>query len=199
MIDPNQEADFSAIPGMPDDDTLRDEIVSTGNWTHWNPYGSGEREPFDPKAHPEATVQRVLGARLTSGPGPHANKFQRTVWEQWHRTAELDKEQERILATLDEVDGYDPVTGDGIPAVQSPEKRRAMQYRLAEIADDKARLEGEAGQRALEKALQASIKDRKARLRREYIQAEAKRRAASSTIEDEIERAAAGYRRAGRK
>lgn len=193
----DQETEFDDIPGMPNDDELRDELVKTGSPYHWNPFNGGPRDPDELANLPEEAAKRVLDARSEVGPGPNGNKYQRAIHDRYRRTQELGREYERLDSDLNEVGGYDPGTGEEIPAIQSPQRRRAMRIRMQEIAGEMGRIKGEPGDRKLEKALNEAIKDRKVAFRRQYIQTEAKRRAAQSNLDAEIERAAEGYRKAG--
>lgn len=187
--------DFDSIPGMPSDESIKANILKSGGLENWNPYGSEKREPTDFSALPEKTAAKVMEARLVSGPGPHANPWQVALWEHHRREADLDKEQKRILSDLEAVRGYDPSTGEGIPAINSEQRRKALNYRLLEISEDRERLAGAPGQMQLEKAMADAIHREKVRLKREYIQMEAKRRASAAAMDEEIENAASGYRK----
>lgn len=187
--------EFSGIPDMPSDDDIRAELLRTGSIEHWNPTGSPNREPIDLASLSETARARVVEARVIAGPGPNATPWQRAIHAQYQRMAELEQEQSRILAQLDEVRGYDPETGKPIPMLSSPERRKALSYRLAEIADDKARIEGEPGQRKLEKELAKAVVAEKRRIKHAYMIAEAKRRAAVSEMDAEIDRLADGFRK----
>lgn len=191
----DNEDEFAGIPDMPSDESLKAEIIKTGGPENWNPYGSKKREPTDFSALPEKTAERVVEARMVSGPGPHANPWQVALWEHHKREADLDKEQRRILSDLDAVRGYDPSTGEGIPAITSEQRRKALHYRLLEISEDRERLAGAPGQMRLEKAMADAIRKAKIGIKRKYVQAEAKRRVAAAAMEEEIENAARGYRK----
>ena len=195
MAETANDDDFASIPGMPSDESIKANLLKTGGPESWNPYGSEKREPTDFSALPEKTAAKVLEARMVSGPGPHANPWQVAVWDQWRREADLEKEQARILADLDEVRGFDPDTGKGIPAIGSEQRRKAMSYRLLEISGERERLAGAPGQMQLQKAMSEAIQNEKARIKREYILSEAKRRAAADAMDEEIAAAAAGYRK----
>ena len=193
--DTQNDDEFAGIPNMPSDESLRKELLRTGSVEHWNVRNAANFTPTDFSQLPKETAERVLAARLATGPGAHANAWQQAVWGQWRREAELDKEEQRILQQLEEVRGYDPTTGKGIPAITSPEKRKALGNRLYEIADDKARIAGEPGQQELTKALNNAVYADKVRHRNAYIQAEAKRRAAQSETEALIDKLAVNYRK----
>jgi hypothetical protein len=195
MIENNEEDEFAGIPDMPSDESIRDSLLKTGGVEHWDPFGSGQREPVDFSKMPKAAAEKIAEARLAAGPGPRGTPWQHAVHQQWKRKAELEREHERILSGLEDVRGYDPETGKGIPLISSPERRKAMMYRLQTIAEDMDRLEGEAGQRSLEREMAKAIKAAKVRHKQAYIQAEAKRRAQADATEEAIKRAADGYRK----
>lgn len=185
------------IPGMPSDEDLRSEISKTGSPRYWNPFGDAETNTTDLSALAPEAATRVMNARLAAGPGPHGNKYQWAVFERHRKAQELVREYEQLDGGLNEVGGYDPGTGAEIPAIQSPERRRAMNLRMQQITGELARIKGEPGERKLEEALKEAIKARKVAYRRQYVQSEAKRRAAQSALDAEIEKAAEGYRSAG--
>jgi hypothetical protein len=194
MID-NEDDEFSGIPDMPSDDSIRDDLLKTGGIEHWDPFGSGNREPVDFSKLSKDAAERVVEARLVAGPGPRGTPWQHAVHEQWKRQADLEKEKRRLLSQLDEVSGYDPQTGKGIPNISNPQRRKTMHYRLLEIVEDIDRIEGEPGQRKLEAEMKKAIHARKVALKRAYIQSAAKRRAAEEETEEAIKRAAEGYRK----
>jgi hypothetical protein len=176
---------------MPSAESIRAKLLKTGGPEHWRPHGEPDGTATDFASLGEAG-KRVLEARLQLGPGPKGTEWQHALWEYNQKFAELDKEQTWIEQQLDEVKGYDPATGKGIPAINE-DKRKALYARLTNIVDERVRLEGEPGQRALDKKLDEAVRAEQRRLKRSYMMAEAKRRAAEKATEDEIERLAANY------
>lgn len=192
----NQEDEFAGIPEMPSDENIRAELLRTGGPEHWNPFGEDKRAPTDFHRLPKDIADKVIRARLAAGPGPNGTEWQHVIWEQHRRMAELDKEHDAIVAQLEEVRSFDPKTGKPVAmAISSPERRKAMGARLLEIADEQARIEGEPGQRKMEKKLAEAVLAEKRKIKNAYILKEAKRRAASSLTEDAIERLASGFRK----
>lgn len=197
MNDTKDQEDFSSIPNMPSPDEIRESLLATGGPEHWNPFGSDEREPVDFGSLDAKTANRVLEARMVAGPGPRGTPWQHAMWQHHKREADLENEHRRILESLDEVGSYDPESGKGIPAIQSPQKRKALGYRLLSISDELSRLRGESGKAKLERQLSEAVEAEQKRIRNAYIQAEAKRRAKQDALEAEIEAAKSGYRKAG--
>jgi hypothetical protein len=182
---------FDSIPNMPSAATIRAELLKTGGPEYWRPHGQPDGTATDFASLGEAG-KRVIEARMQLGPGPRGTEWQHALWEHNHQLAELDKEQARIEQALDEVKGFDPETGKGIPAI-NPDRRKALYHALAQVVDERVRLEGEPGRDALDKKLDAAVKARQRQIKREYMLSEAKRRAAAKAMDDEIERLAANY------
>lgn len=182
------------IPGMPSDDEIRAELWRTGDVPYWRPTGTFDGTATDFSAMPPGVADKVIQARLQLGPGDTGTPWQIALFDHQRRIINLEKEQARITDELTAVSSFDPATGEGISAA-SPNRQKALTNRLSEVGDELRRLHGEPGRLKLQKALDEAVKVQKARYRREYVQAEAKRRAAADTLEGEIERAAAGYRK----
>jgi hypothetical protein len=182
---------FDAIPGMPSAESIRTELLKTGDPQYWRPHGEPDGTATDFASLGEAG-KRVLEARLQLGPGQKGTEWQHALWEHNYKLAELDKEQARIEQELDAVKGYDPVTGKGIPAI-STERKRSLWHALAQIVDERVRLEGEPGRDALNKKLDEAVKARQLQFKRQYILSEAKRRAAANAMDEEIDRLAANF------
>ena len=185
--------DFDHIPDMPSAESVREKLVATMGPEHWNPFGAGERPPVNFGDLPEKTAQNLLKARMEAGPGPNGSKAQHALWEHWKKEAKLESERSRIHNDLDAVNGYDPVTGKGIPAIQSPQKRKAMHYRLLTIEEDLERHLGEPGKKRLEKAIDAAVHAERVSIKQNYMLAEAKRRAKAEADEAEINRLKDGF------
>lgn len=189
------------IPNAPSDDEIRAELRRTSSPLFWKPFGTVEEgngfngQPTDFSGLSPEAREKVLNARLRAGPGPTGTPYQHALWN-WHKEqAALEKERDTIMARMTDVT-YDPITGEGISKA-SADQMRTDSYRLSQVQAELERRQGPAGEIALERALTKAVAEQKARLRREYIQTEAKRRAAQSTLEEEIERAAASYRKGG--
>src|SRR5690606_34109611 len=99
----SDDDEFTGIPDMPSDDSIRSEVIRTGGIEHWNPRGAARTGPVDFTALSKDMANKVLAARLAMGPGPNANAFQHAIWDQHRRIAELDNEHDRIVKQLDEV------------------------------------------------------------------------------------------------
>ena len=184
------------IPGMPSDDEIRDRILATAGPEHWNPYGSEPRDPAALKDLSPEAAKRVLEARLVVGPGPNGNKYQHAIHDQKRLADSLSAEFARLEAQLNEVASYDSSTGKAISAIQSPERRRAMAIRQSQITGELRRIRSESGSIKLERAMADAVKAEKMLFRRKHIQAEAKRLAAQSALNAEIEEMAKGYSKA---
>jgi hypothetical protein len=176
---------------MPSAERIRAELLKTGDPQYWRPHGEPDGTATDFASLGEAG-KRVLEARLQLGPGPRGTEWQKALWEHNRQLAELDKEQARIEQELDAVKGYDPETGKGIPAI-STDRRRSLYHALANVVDERVRLEGEPGRDALDRKLDEAVKARRLQFKRQYILSEAKRRAAAKAMDDEIDRLAANY------
>jgi hypothetical protein len=109
--------------------------------------------------------------------------------------AELETEKEKLLGQLDEARSFDPSTGEAIPMIDIPERRKAIVARIGDIVDEQARIEGEPGRIKLDKKLAEAVIAEKRKIKQAYIVSEAKRRAASSVMDEEIERLASGFRK----
>lgn len=182
------------IPGAPSADEIRAEIERTALPAFWRPHGPQDGTATDLSGLSEREATRLLEARYLTGPGPSANALQREIHSQALRKDALVAERNRLADELSANRSYDPVTGEGISMV-SPERAKGITDRLSEINDELSRIAGVPGQLALEKALAKAVADRQAAYRAEYVQAEAKRRAASDALEADIERAAEGFRK----
>jgi hypothetical protein len=182
---------FDSVPGMPSADRIRADLLKTGSPAYWRPHGEPDGTATDFASLGDAGP-RVLQARMQTGPGPKGTAWQWAVWEHHKALAELDKEQARIEQELDAVKGYDPKTGEGLKAI-SQDRRKALYHLLANVVDERVRLEGEPGQAALDRKLDEAVRAEQRRFKQQYILSEANRRAAAKSMDDEIERLAANY------
>mgnify|MGYP001765446629 CR=1 FL=1 len=191
--------DYEQIPGMPGDEAIRAELVRTGGPAYWRPFGTAEEgngyngRETDFSTVTEEAKAKILSTRLRVGPGPTGTPYQHALWEHHNRQIALEKEAAEILERMTAVI-YDPVTGEGISKAPT-DQVQADSHRLSQIRAELERHRGAAGELKLERALAKAVEAEKARYRHEYVLAEAKRRAAQSSLDEEIERRAAGYRR----
>lgn len=189
------------IPGMPSDDAIRAELRRTGGPAYWKPFGTAEAgNGYDGRPTDFSTVspeakEKILSARLQVGPGPTGTPYQHALWAYHNEQIALEKESAQTLERMTAAT-YDRETGEAI-LTSTHDQRQADSYRLSQIEAELERRRGPVGEARLERALTKAVEAEKARYRREYIQAEAKRRAAQSALNDEIEQAAANYRKGG--
>lgn len=125
------------------------------------------REAREAELVTNAVSNLALDARVRQGPGVGANAYQVEMFAQANQLRQLDQEQARIMAQLDEFDGYktgavDPATGQ--PTAEKifryqGDRRKALELRLGEIAREAADLEGPAGDRRMRKALEKAVDD----------------------------------------
>ena len=187
------------IPGAPSEAAIRAELVRTGGVEYWKPLGTAEEgngyngQPTDFSTVSPEAKNKILSARLQLGPGPTGTPYQHALWQHQRRLAALESERDSIYERMSAVT-YDPDTGEGISKA-SEDETKANSYRLSQVLAEIKLHEGAAGELKLQRALEKAVQSEKARYRREYVQAEAKRRAAADTLEGEIERAVAGYRK----
>jgi hypothetical protein len=186
--------DFDSIPGMPADDHIRADLLRTAGPEYWRPNGIPDGTPTDFAGVSEEAMNKVLGARILQGPGPHGTPYQWALWEQHQRSIELEKEEARLMDRLTSIKGYDRDTGEGISAI-TEDQAVALSHQLTLVQQEKARLIGKAGEERLKRKLDDSVRRVKERIRREHITAEAKRRAAAAVTEDEINRLAGAFRK----
>jgi hypothetical protein len=158
------------------------------------------REAREAELVMNAVSNLALDARVRQGPGVGANAYQVEMFHQANTLRQLDQEQRRIMSQLTAVDGYktgavDPPTGE--PTAEKiysyqGDRRRALEIRLGEIAEEVADLEGAAGDRRMRKALERAVDDVKKSRDQHAIFQEAKARAAHNAREARINQLAAG-------
>jgi hypothetical protein len=189
----NDAFDYSIIPGMPSDAQIEASIRKTSGPAHWRrPEATGPAPDLSNLS--ETGRNRVLAARLQLGPGPHANPFQLALFNHHKKLADIDNREKRLMDELLSVSGYDPNTGEGISAL-SEDRRVKITYELSAIARERAIHDGPGGKARLDKAMAEAVQREKARHKQAWITEEAKRRAAHSAVDAEIERLADGFRK----
>jgi hypothetical protein len=139
-------------------------------------------------------ADRLIQARLAAGPGPSGNAYQHAIHEHMKTLAEKERERDAKIEQITAYSHFDPVTGEGVPKL-SDEQKVKLSYEVSLLEREIALMNSPAGKARIERALQDAVKAVQARHRAAYIDAEAKRRAAQSALEAEIERAASGYRK----
>jgi len=159
------------------------------------------REQREAELVTTAISNLALDARVRQGPGVGANAYQVEMFAQANQLRQLDEEQRRIVAQLNEFDGFktgavDPTTGEPTPEKNyrmQGDLRKALEIRLGEIAQHAAHLEGAEGDRRMRKALAKAVDDVKKSRDQYAIMEEAKARAAHNAREDRINQLAAGF------
>lgn len=186
--------DFASIPGMPSDDSIRADLARTAGPAYWRPSGKPDGTATDFSALSPEAAEKVLGSRLSQGPGPHGTPYQHAVFDHHQKIIDLEKQEQRLMERLTEIKGYDRDTGQAISAMTADQIER-LSWELTAVQRQASLLRGEGGRIRLERELETAVGKVKERIRREYIQSEAKRRAAAGATEDEINRLAANYRK----
>lgn len=184
--------EYDDIPGMPSAESIRAELLKTGDVPYWRPHGKPDGTPTDFAALPPELAEKQVSARLQIGPGPNGTPFQWVMFEHYQRIAELEKERDRLRERLTAVRGYDPRTGEGISAI-SPEESQQVGYRLLQVQEELRRINGKEGVAALERKLEEAVRAEQERYKREYMHAEAQRRAKAKAMDEEIDRLAEAY------
>lgn len=184
------------IPGAPSDAQIEAEIIRTGGVLFWPTHDSPRRStPIDLSGLTPETANKAILGRIAAGPGTHSNAYQRAVHDHQRRIAELERERDKLTDQMLEVKRFDPQTGEPIYAYDGHAQTQVAEE-LNAVARQLALLKGEGGQALLRKGLEKAVADEKARIRREYIEREAARRAAHMGLEAEIEERARGIRKA---
>jgi len=182
------------VPGAPTADQIRAEIVRTADPRFWRPFSEQDGTATDLTRLTPSEAARVIAARHTAGPGPSGNAYQHALHEHMKALGAKEKERDRLFEELTAVTGYDPQTGEGRDKLSQDQKTQ-LTYRLSQVQSEIARLDDPTKSGRVNRALEEAVKVQQARYRSEYIEAEAKRRAAQSAVDAEIERRAAGYRK----
>lgn len=153
----------------------------------------------------EALWQNSLDLRVAAGPGRDADPFQRTFFDLHNRLRLIDQEETRLKAELDVVNGYrtvyHPETGEpsAVPIMSlSGGNRVGAQNRLAELAQQRALIQGSEGRRESQEALAEAVAQRKSFLQHIDEREEAKRRSASQDREARINAMAETYSKSKR-
>lgn len=188
------DAELDAIPGMVSADDMRASLLATGDLPHWNSFERPNFQATDFAELAPELAEKVVAARMLAGPGPHGTEWQWALYEHNTRLVQLERERDQIVARMTEVSHYARDTGEAISALP-PDRVAALGYELTQITAELERLEGPAGEEALKRKLEEAVRKERQKLKRQYVIAEAKKRASAQALEEEIAAAAAGFKK----
>lgn len=182
------------VAGAPSANEIRANILRTADIQFWRPFSEQDGTATDLAGLSPGEANRLLQARLTAGPGPSGNAYQHAIHEHMKTLAEKERERDAKIEQIVAYKGYDPATGEGVPSLNEEQKVK-LSHEVSLLDREITLMNSPAGKARIERALQEAIKAVQTRHRAAYIDAEAKRRAAQSALDAEIERAADGYRK----